>query len=57
MQYVVCKQATAMPKMNNPFWNKQERCFLKRKKNDAFWNVTRMILFGTNLFLNGKEQF
>ena len=31
------KQATEMPRTNYPFWNEN--------KNDAFWNVTRTILF------------
>ena len=26
---------------------KQEQCLLEHNKNDYFWNVTRMILFGT----------
>ena len=43
------KQATSMPRMNDPFWNetkmmlfgtKQEQCFLEHNKKDSFYNET-----------------
>ena len=47
------KQATAVPRTNDPFLTEQERRFLERNKNDTLWKETRTNLLEIH---NGKLE-